>query len=39
MAGAVWAKADQDAGQIIRAELGHGPDRVDVMAQYLGSKC
>lgn len=34
-----WSKADQDARQIIKAELGHGPDRDDVMAQYLGAKC
>jgi site-specific recombinase XerD len=38
-AGADWARADQDARQIIKAELGHGPNRDDVMAQYLGSKC
>lgn len=37
-AGHEWWKADQDARQIIKAELGHGPDRDDVMAQYLGSK-
>ncbi len=37
-AGDDWSKADQDARQIIKAELGHGPDRDDVMAQYLGSK-
>jgi len=38
-AGVDWSKVDQDARQIIKAELGHGPDRDDVMAQYLGSKC
>jgi len=37
-AGEDWSKADEDARQIIKAELGHGPDRDDVMAQYLGSK-
>ena len=39
MTGDDWSQADQDARQIIKAELGHGPDRDDVMAQYLGSKC
>jgi hypothetical protein len=31
-------KVDQDARQIIKSELGHGPDRDDVVAQSLGSK-
>jgi hypothetical protein len=38
-AGDDWSKPDEDARQIIKAELGHGPNRDDVMAQYLGSKC
>lgn len=37
-AGANWTKLDQDARLIIKAELGHGPDRDDVVSQYLGSK-
>jgi hypothetical protein len=27
----------RDARQIIKAELGHGPDRDDVVSQYLGA--
>ncbi len=38
MAGAAWLKLDQDARQIIKVELGHGPDRDSVVSQYLGSK-
>ena len=32
-----WEKLNQDARQIIKAELGHGPDRDDVVSQYLGA--
>jgi site-specific recombinase XerC len=32
-----WRKLNQDARQILKAELGHGPDRDDVVSQYLGS--
>jgi len=38
MAGSAWLKLDQDARQIIKVELGHGPDRDSVVSQYLGSK-
>ena len=37
IAGKDWRKLNQDARQIIKAELGHGPDRDDVVSQYLGS--
>ena len=37
IAGNNWRKLNQDARQIIKAELGHGPDRDDVVSQYLGS--
>ncbi len=37
IAGKKWRKLNQDARQIIKAELGHGPDRDDVVSQYLGS--
>ena len=36
-AGPEWAKIDQDARLQIKSELGHGPDRDDVVSQYLGS--
>jgi hypothetical protein len=35
--GKEWQKLNQDARQIIKAELGHGPDRDDVVSQYLGA--
>jgi len=38
VAGAAWTKLDQDARQILKAELGHGPDRDGVISQYVGSK-
>jgi site-specific recombinase XerD len=37
IAGEKWSKLNQDARQIIKAELGHGPDRDDVVSQYLGA--
>jgi integrase len=37
IAGQDWRKLNQDARQIIKAELGHGPDRDDVVSQYLGA--
>ncbi len=37
IAGKDWRKLNQDARQIIKAELGHGPDRDDVVSQYLGA--
>lgn len=36
-AGADWARLDHDARQILKPEMGHGPDRKDVVSQYLGS--
>lgn len=36
-AGDKWRQLDQDARAILKAELGHGPDRNDVVSQYLGS--
>jgi hypothetical protein len=32
-----WRKLNQDGRQIIKAELGHGPERDDVVSQYLGA--
>ena len=37
IAGDRWRKLNQDARQIIKAELGHGPNRHDVVSQYLGA--
>jgi len=37
-AGSDWKKLDQDARLFLKSELGHGPDRDDVVSQYLGSK-
>jgi len=36
-AGNHWRKFDRDARQILMTELGHGPDRNDVISQYTGS--
>ena len=33
-----WKELDSDARLILKTELGHGPDRDDVVSQYLGSK-
>ncbi|MBU4525264.1 MAG: integrase domain-containing protein [Desulfomicrobium sp.] len=38
IAGDDWKKLDQDARLFLKSELGHGPDRDDVISQYLGSK-
>ena len=35
--GEKWRKKDRQARQLLKSELGHGPDRDDVVAQYLGS--
>lgn len=37
-AGEGWQKLEQEARDVLKAEMGHGPDREDVMSQYLGSK-
>lgn len=37
IAGENWRKLNRNARQIIKTELGHGPDRDDVVSQYLGS--
>lgn len=37
IAGRNWRKLNRDARYIIKAELGHGPDRDDVVSQYLGA--
>jgi hypothetical protein len=37
IAGNDWEKLNQDARQIIKGEMGHGPDRDDIVSQYLGS--
>lgn len=36
-AGDAWRQLDRDARLILKSELGHGPDREDVVSQYLGS--
>ena len=36
-AGDKWSQLDRDARLQIKSELGHGPDRDDVVSQYLGS--
>ncbi len=37
-AGDGWRQLDSDARLIIKSELGHGPDRDDVVARYLGAR-
>lgn len=37
-AGEGWQKLDQDARLLLKGELGHGPDRDDVVCVYLGSR-
>ena len=37
-AGDGWQRLEQEARNVLKAEMGHGPDREDVMSQYLGSK-
>jgi hypothetical protein len=36
-AGRNWSVLDQEARSLIKAELGHGADRDDVVSVYLGS--
>lgn len=38
IAGTAWRQLDSDARLLIKSELGHGPDRDDVVARYLGSR-
>jgi site-specific recombinase XerD len=35
--GSEWKKLDQDSRTLLKAELGHGPYREDVVSVYLGS--
>lgn len=35
-AGSAWHELDERARCVVREELGHSPDRVDIDAQYLG---
>lgn len=37
VAGSAWRKMDQDARLLLKGELGHGPDRDDVVSVYVGS--
>ena len=32
-----WTSIDRDTRLILKSELGHGPDRDDVVSQYVGS--
>jgi hypothetical protein len=36
IAGEEWKKLDSDAREVLKAELGHGRDRMDVISQYIG---
>jgi len=36
-AGDEWEKRDEAARLILKSELGHGPDRDDVISVYIGS--
>ena len=36
-AGEGWKKLDADARNVLKAELGHGPDRDSVVSTYVGS--
>lgn len=36
-AGEEWLEKDRDIRMILKAELGHGPDRDQVVSQYIGS--
>lgn len=38
IAGTAWRQLDSDARLLIKSELGHGPDRDDVVARYLGAR-
>ena len=37
VAGNEWKKLDQDCRLLLKGELGHGPDRDDVISVYVGS--
>ncbi|MBW2329673.1 MAG: hypothetical protein JRF30_01780 [Deltaproteobacteria bacterium] len=36
IAGEGWKKRDSDAREVLKVELGHGRDRMDVISQYIG---
>jgi hypothetical protein len=36
IAGEDWKKCDSDAREVLKVELGHGRDRMDVISQYIG---
>lgn len=36
LAGDGWKKLDSDAREVLKVELGHGRDRMDVISQYIG---
>jgi len=36
IAGEDWEKLDSDAREVLKVELGHGRDRMDVISQYIG---
>ena len=36
ISGTAWRKTDQNACLILKSELGHDPDRDDVISQYVG---
>jgi integrase len=37
IAGDGWKKLDQDARNLLKAEMGHGPDRDTIVSTYIGS--
>ena len=38
VAGDNWERLDHDARELLKSEMGHGPDRNDVIENYLGSR-
>ncbi|MBW1794108.1 MAG: hypothetical protein JRJ38_06705 [Deltaproteobacteria bacterium] len=36
VAGEEWKKLNSDAREVLKVELGHGRDRMDVISQYIG---
>lgn len=36
LAGDGWKKLDSDAREVLKAELGHGRDRMAMISQYIG---
>ena len=36
IAGEDWKKRDCDAREVLKVELGHGRDRMNVISQYIG---